>query len=60
MPRKKIKQEWIPMDMARVIDREIEAMKKEGKRVREPTRVEAWERIADKVAKQLFIKRRVY
>jgi len=59
MNRKK-KQEWVPIDMARVIDMEIEAMKKEGKRIREPTRVEAWERIADKVAKQLFIKRRIY
>ena len=48
------------MDLARVVDREIEVMKKEGKRIREPTRLEAWERITDKMAKQLFIKRRAY
>jgi len=49
----KAKREYIPYEMIDVVERELRKMKKES-RIREPTRAEAWRRIADRMAKQLF------
>jgi hypothetical protein len=51
---RKVKREQIPFEMIKVIEDEIRKMKRESKTIREPTRTEAWRRIADRMTRQLF------
>jgi len=51
---RKAKMEYIPMDMVKIMEQELKRMEAEKKSYREPTRVEAWQRVADKMARGLF------
>ncbi len=51
---RKTKIEYLPMDMVRIMEQELKRMEQEKRSNREPTRIEAWQRIADKMARGLF------
>lgn len=50
----KSKREYVPREMIIIVERELQKMKKESKTMREPTRTEAYRRIADKLTRQLY------
>lgn len=56
---RKVKYEYIPIEMVKIMETELRKLQNERRRNNEPTRVEAWRRVADKMTRQLFKKKKV-
>jgi hypothetical protein len=54
---RKAKIEYIPMKLVKIMEKELKKMEREKKTLREPMRIEAWQRLADKLTRGMFKKK---